>query len=177
MKPILILGAIIIVVLASLLYFFPSKDGKTVTEQQTTDKAEQVDTTPKVETDTPTDSSASPQTEDTTLVADTTPEGRMAQPETPAVPLSKLKVANFSGKLEKVDVGCFADGECFVEVDGKHITAIMGWSQAVVGTVQGVEGFGDLESHIGAEVEVYAQDTGDGKYTLYGNEGFYIKLK
>jgi hypothetical protein len=95
----------------------------------------------------------------------------------PEAPLGKLKVANFSGKLEKVDVGCFADGECYAEVDGKHITAIMGWSQAVVGQVIGVEGFGDLESHIGEEVEVYAQDTGDGKYTLYGNAGFYIKLK
>ena len=114
--------------------------------------------------------------------------GRVANPDSalgdvnpdyvapPEVPLDKLKVANFSGKLEKVDVGCFADGECYVEVDGKHITAIMGWSQAVVGSVQGVEGFGDLESHIGEEVEVYAQDNSDGTYTLYGNAGFYIKL-
>ena len=89
----------------------------------------------------------------------------------------KLKVANFSGPLEEVNTGCFADGECYVVVDGKHVTAIMGWSQETVGSVQGVEGFGDLENHIGKEVEVYAQDTGDGKYTLYGSEGFYIKLK
>ncbi len=89
----------------------------------------------------------------------------------------KLKVANFEGKLEEVNVGCFADGECYVVVDGKHITAIMGWSQETVGSVQGVEGFGDLESHIGEVVEVYAQDKGDGTYTLYGSEGFYIKLK
>jgi hypothetical protein len=174
MKPILILGAVIIVVLASLLYFFPSKDGKIVTEQPA---AEQVDTTPNAETDTPTDSSESPQKEETSLVSGTMPEGRMTPVETPAVPLSKLKVGNFSGKLEKVDVGCFADGECFIEVDGKHVTAIMGWTQGVVGSVQGVEGFGDLESHIGKTVEVYAQDLGDGTYTLYGNEGFYIKLK
>lgn len=91
-------------------------------------------------------------------------------------PVGKLKVINFSGKLEKVDTGCFADGECFVVVDGKHITVIMGWSQAVVGTVLGVDGFGDLESNIGKQVEVYAQDKGDGTYTLYGNSGFYIKL-
>jgi hypothetical protein len=89
----------------------------------------------------------------------------------------KLKVANFSGKLEEVNTGCFADGECYVVVDGKHITSIMGWSQETVGSVQGVEGFGDLEGYIGKEVEVYAQDTGDGKYTLYGSEGFYIKVK
>ncbi|MBP6859197.1 MAG: hypothetical protein KBC69_01055 [Candidatus Magasanikbacteria bacterium] len=108
----------------------------------------------------------------------TTENGRLMAPSTTEEePVGKLKVANFSGKLQKVDTGCFADGECYVEVDGKHVTAIMGWSQAVVGSVQGVEGFGDLESHIGQDVEVYAQDKGDGTYTLYGNAGFYIKLK
>jgi len=107
--------------------------------------------------------------EDGRRIGSTTPEEQQ--------PVGKLKVINFSGKLEKVDTGCFADGECFVVVDGKHITAIMGWSQAVVGTVLGVEGFGDLESHIGEQVEVYAQDRGDDTYTLYGNSGFYIKLK
>lgn len=90
--------------------------------------------------------------------------------------VGKLKVANFTGKLEEVNVGCFADGECYVVVDGKHITTTMGWSQETVGTVQGVEGFGDLESHIGSEMEVYARDNGDGTYSLYGSEGFYIKL-
>lgn len=89
----------------------------------------------------------------------------------------KLKAANFSGELEEVNTGCFADGECYVVVDGKHITVLRGWSRDTVGTVQGVEGIGDLEAHIGAEVEVYAQDLSDGTYTLYGSEGFYVKLK
>ena len=89
----------------------------------------------------------------------------------------KLKAANFSGNLEEVNTGCFADGECYVVVDGKHITVLRGWSRDTVGTVQGVEGIGDLESHIGAEVEVYVQDLSDGTYTLYGIEGFYVKLK
>ncbi len=96
--------------------------------------------------------------------------------EVPKTPEGKLKVANFSGKLEKVNVGCFVDAECYVVVDGKHVTAILGWRQEVVGTIQGVEGFGDLEQHIGEEVEVYAKDVGDGTYSLYGSEGFYIKL-
>lgn len=104
-------------------------------------------------------------------------DNKVTSPEGENVEEGKLKVANFSGKLEEVNTGCFADAECYVVVDGKHVTAIMGWSQETVGTVQGVEGFGDLESHIGKEVEVYAQDTSDGKYTLYGSEGFYIKLK
>lgn len=89
----------------------------------------------------------------------------------------KLKAANFTGPLEEVNTGCFADGECYAVVGGKHITTIMGWSRETVGSVQGVEGFGDLQNFIGKEVEVYAQDKGDGTYTLYGSEGFYLKLK
>lgn len=88
-----------------------------------------------------------------------------------------LQTDTFSGTLETVNVGCFADGECFIEVDGKHITAIMGWSQETVGSIKGVEGFGDLELHIGKQVEVYARDLGTGKYTLYGDENFYIQLQ
>lgn len=80
----------------------------------------------------------------------------------------------FSGTLEKVDTGCFADGECFVEVDGKHVTAIMGWSQETVGSIKGVDGFGDLESVIGQTVEVHARFLEPEFYTLYGNEDYYI---
>lgn len=87
-----------------------------------------------------------------------------------------LEAVEFEGLLEEVNTGCFADGECFVVVDGKHVTAIMGWSRETVGSVQGAKGFGDLENHIGERVEVYARDLGDGKYTLYGSESFYIKL-
>lgn len=83
---------------------------------------------------------------------------------------------HFSGILQKVDTSCFADGECFAVVDGKHVTAVRGWSQQVVGTVQGVEGFGDLSQHIGEQVDVYAYGAGDGVYTLYGNQALYIRL-
>lgn len=89
----------------------------------------------------------------------------------------KIKADVFQGKLEEVNVGCFVDGECYVVVDGKHVTTIMGWSQQIVGSIQGVESIGDLESHIGEDVEVYAQDKGDGSYTLYGSAGFYVKLQ
>lgn len=92
-------------------------------------------------------------------------------------PNEKLKVANFSGKLEKVDTGCFADGECFVVVGGKHITTLLGFNRDTVGSVQGVKDFGSLQELIGKEVDVYAQDKGDGTYTLYGSEGFYVKVK
>lgn len=94
----------------------------------------------------------------------------------PAMPNIKLKADTFTGTLQTVDTGCFADGECFVEVDGKHITVLMGWTQETVGSVIGTDGIGGLEDHIGENVEVYAQDNSNGTYTLYGSEGFYIKV-
>lgn len=82
----------------------------------------------------------------------------------------------FSGTLEEVNVGCFVDGECFVVVDGKHVTVLRGWSQEIVGSVKGVESFGDLEGFVGEKVEVSARKLEDGTYTLYGKETFYLKL-
>lgn len=96
--------------------------------------------------------------------------------ETPSPTTDKLKADTFKGKLEEVNIGCFADGECFVVVDGKHITTLVGRKNGEVGGVVGVEGFGDLENFIGEEVEVYAQDLSNGTFTLYGSTGFYIKL-
>jgi len=97
--------------------------------------------------------------------------------ENPAEFNENLGAETFSGTLEEVNTDCFFDGECFVIVDGKHITVLMGWSRDIVGSVQGAEGIGALESHIGAEVEVYAQNKSDDTYTLYGSEEFYIKVQ
>ncbi len=83
----------------------------------------------------------------------------------------------FSGILEEVNVGCFADGECYVVVGGKHVTTMMGWTNATVGSVKGVEGFGDLEYFIGEEVSVYAGKKADGTYTLYQDEDYYVSLE
>ena len=102
--------------------------------------------------------------------------GRFGNPYSLPSDSTKLKADTFTGTLEDVDTGCFADGECFVVVDGKHVTVLMGWSRDIVGSVEGVQGFGDLESYLGSEVEVYAQVKGDGTYTLYGSEGFYVRL-
>ncbi len=103
-------------------------------------------------------------------------ERRAFPTENTPAPVGKIKADVFIGTLDAVDTGCFADGECFVEVGGKHVTAIMGWSQETVGTIQGADSFGDLEKYIGKQVEVYAHVLEDGSYTLYGSEGFYIKL-
>ncbi len=170
MKNTLIVGAFLIVGLTIAFFVIDSKQAEDATiEEVTQNENNRIENKPEV---TPAPSNGRVANPDSELW-DVNPD-YVAPPE---VPLGKLKVANFTGKLEKVDIGCFADGECYVEVDGKHVTAIMGWSQQTVGQVLGVDGFGDLENHIGKQVKVYAQDTSDGKYTLYGNEGFYIKLK
>lgn len=85
--------------------------------------------------------------------------------------------STFSGKLEEVNTGCFADGECYVVIDKKHVTVIMGWTQATVGSIIGVGSFGDLETHKGDIFEVYAEKKADGTYTLYGSEKYYVKLR
>lgn len=81
----------------------------------------------------------------------------------------------FMGTLEEVNTGCFVDAECYIIVDGKHVTAIRGWSQDIVGTIIGVDGFGDLESKKGEQIEVYARFLDDKNYTLYGSSDYYIK--
>ena len=97
---------------------------------------------------------------------------------TPAPNDVKIRAEVFEGLLEKVDTGCFSDGECFVTVGGKHVTTLTGMriDPQPVGSVKGVKGFGELLSHLGSFIEVYAQGLPDGTYTLYGSEGFYIKL-
>jgi hypothetical protein len=97
-------------------------------------------------------------------------------PTTKLEPTAQASTTTFSGILEEVNTGCFADGECFVSVSGVHVTTLVGRRQEVVGGVVGVLGFGDLENFVGEEVEVYAKKLTDGTYTLYGSEDFYIKL-
>jgi hypothetical protein len=87
-----------------------------------------------------------------------------------------IKTSKFSGLLEVVDTGCFSDGECFVVVGGKHITAIVGRRNEEVGDILNVTGFGDLEKYLGDTIDVYARDLGDNNFTLYGSANFYIKV-
>ena len=95
------------------------------------------------------------------------------------VPVAKQDTEKFSGKIQEVNTGCFADAECYVVVEGKHVTVLMGRTMGpvVVGNIIGVPTIGELEDKIGAEVEVYAQRNGDGTYTLHGSHDYYIKLK
>lgn len=93
---------------------------------------------------------------------------------------NRIISATFKGILTEVNTGCFADGECFVVVDDKKVTAIEGWKKEIVGRtiIEGNEnsGFGDLYTYLGNQVEVYAAITDQGEYTLYGSEDYYIKI-
>jgi hypothetical protein len=89
------------------------------------------------------------------------------------------KPETFSGKLETVNKGCVGktSGECYIVVDGKHVTYVMNMPADLIGQIIGVPTYLDLEGKIGQDVEVYAQKKADGAYSLYGSSKFYIKLK
>lgn len=81
----------------------------------------------------------------------------------------EVTAVTFTGTFEDYGTGCFADGECYAIVDGKHITTILGWTKGPVGQ------FVDPDIDFGTSVEVYALPTLNGKYTLYGSNEYYIK--
>ncbi|MFM2340084.1 MAG: hypothetical protein RLZZ360_720 [Candidatus Parcubacteria bacterium] len=97
---------------------------------------------------------------------------------TPKPPVSTTpKPQNtFSGTLTEVNTGCFADGECFAVVGGKHVTLVIGRKQEVSGSVVGAPSIGDLESYIGETATVYAKALPDGTFTLYGNTSYYLAV-
>ena len=161
MKKTLVLGAVLIVLLTTLLFVLHPK------------QVGQLPVAAIPENSTSTNPQKEPVTTETPPQASTT---MTHVGNNTKLPQGKLKVANFVGTLQSVNIGCFSDGECSVEVDGKHITTLLGWNNKIVGSVLGVEGFADLEAHVGEKVEVYVQDLSNGKFTLYGSEGFYIKV-
>lgn len=87
----------------------------------------------------------------------------------------------FSGKIEAVNTGCFADGICSVTISGKEVIILTGMRAGVippVGSLKGVDSIGDLEGKIGATAKVYAAKTteGDADYTLYGSKNYYVDV-
>jgi hypothetical protein len=161
MKHVLLAGAATIVVLSIVYFGLSPKPHTTVTTIDDSGMADH----------------RVPPTEPGTLPDTPTSSDRIARPETPTTPAGgKIKAANFTGTLQSVNTGCFSDGECFVTIDGKHVTVLMGWSHETVGSIIGAPSIGDLEAYVGKRVEVYAKDNMDGTYTLYGSEGFYVKV-
>lgn len=87
----------------------------------------------------------------------------------------------FSGKIEAVDTGCFADGVCSVTVGGKEVILLAGMRLGTippVGSLKGVDSIGDLEGKIGSTAKVYAAKTTEGgaDYTLYGSASYYVEV-
>jgi hypothetical protein len=89
-------------------------------------------------------------------------------PSTAPAAASELK---FSGVVGKVDTGCFADGVCFMEVDGKRVVFGMGWSREDWGQVAPRE---PIESYVGRRVEVYC-GVREGVCSLVGNRAYYVR--
>jgi peptidoglycan hydrolase-like protein with peptidoglycan-binding domain len=84
----------------------------------------------------------------------------------------------FSGKIDSVSTGCFADGECAIVVAGKKIVTMTGMrlgQPLPIGTIKGVASIGDAEQCIGKHATVYAKKLDDG-YTLYGDTSYYVSI-
>lgn len=117
------------------------------------------------------------ETEETVVTRE---EGQVSVPSTTnQQTVGKLKVENFYGKLDEVTVSCFVDGICYAIVNGKKIE-LRGGGVTIVQDPEGgmtEDEIRDLREHEGEGVEVYARDMGDGTYSLYGSDGFYVKVK
>jgi hypothetical protein len=87
-----------------------------------------------------------------------------------------LKGEYFEGTITGYSTACFADGECSITVDGKKIITTIGWSQAIVGRLLGVESIGDIENKIGRNAKVYAERV-EGGYTLYGSKEYFVEIR
>ncbi len=89
----------------------------------------------------------------------------------------------FTGIVTETVNGCPADGICSFKVDDKWVIAEEGGLRPpnsdplVKGRLIGLSVYnGDIKKYIGNKVEVFAEQTGNGGYTIYGNKNYYIKL-
>ncbi len=73
----------------------------------------------------------------------------------------------FSGVVEAVDDGCFADGTCSVTVDGILVVTLTGWSRDTWGKR-------DTDLTPGERVQVACRKTLEG-CTLNGDAGYYVR--
>jgi hypothetical protein len=111
---------------------------------------------------------AAPTTAPAAPMADAASPPPAPMPSTAPAAASELK---FSGVVGKVDTGCFADGVCFMEVDGKRVVFGMGWSREDWGQVAPRE---PIESYVGRRVEVYC-GLREGVCSLVGNRAYYVR--
>lgn len=89
----------------------------------------------------------------------------------PKVPFAAPGERRFVGTVESIDTGCYADGECSMQVDGKKVVWLRGWSRATWGQVQQPP---DVGEYVGKKVEVWCKVEED-HCTLEGNASYFIR--
>lgn len=86
-----------------------------------------------------------------------------------SIPSDGGTTLRFSGNVEAIDNGCFADGVCSVTVSGTSIVTMVGWSQ-------GIWGSRPTELQAGDRVDVFCRRT-DAGCTLNGSANYYIRSR
>lgn len=76
---------------------------------------------------------------------------------------------SFSGAVQAIDNGCFADGTCSVTVDGTVVVTMTGWSRDTWGPR-------DPDVKIGDQVQVRCRVTAEG-CTLNGSAGYFLRAQ
>lgn len=88
----------------------------------------------------------------------------------------------FTGNITKINTGCWADGIFSVKVADKWVVTEIGGLRIpnsipeIRGNLIGINLSQDVDKYIGERVDVYAKQTGSDTFTIYGDEGNYIKL-
>jgi len=90
-------------------------------------------------------------------------------------PAEKQEVT-FTGTLEALDVGCWADGICSMRISGKQIVFGKGWSHEVYGDLIGFDQSKlDGKEYLGRKVQVFGWKSGE-DVLITGDKKYYIKL-
>lgn len=92
-------------------------------------------------------------------------------PSSPSATATPAGDRKFTGVVSEVNTGCFADGMCFMRVDGRRVVFGMGWSRETWGQVAPRE---PIESYVGRTVEVFCQQREDDCW-LAGNADYYVR--
>jgi hypothetical protein len=88
------------------------------------------------------------------------------------VPFAAPGERRFTGTVDSIDTGCYADGECSMQVDGRKVVWMRGWSRSTWGQVQQPP---DVGTYVGKRVEVWCRVEED-HCTLEGNAAYFIRL-
>jgi hypothetical protein len=92
-------------------------------------------------------------------------------PIEPDVPFAAPGERRFTGTVDSINTGCYADGECSMQIDGRKVVWLRGWSRATWGSVQQPP---DVGTYVGKRVEVWCKVEED-HCTLEGNAGYFIR--